>query len=492
MAYDEKLAGDVIFSEVLSAIAVMTDTLDIENNLIGLWRLNKGSGVTAYDTSGNGNDGALEGTRPNWITRKSLEFGGVNQRVDCGNPAPLDNLGNGSFWISFWMKSKDTVPLVYGRIFAKEVSGNDLIILSSHSNVNRLYFSMKSGGVGVGTFFGVTPLNPPFDTIFNHIVLEINRTTDKALVYVNTVKETTEIDISSCPADCSNAANISWGAQPDGGSPYEGRLNKCHIFTGVPTQEQIDDLFEMKPVTDELIGLWEFDEETGLIAHDSSIYGNDGNLEGDMSTGDWKYPKSGNCIDLPGADERIDCGNGAPLDQIGNGSFWIPFWMKSKDAVPNNYGALFDKYQDVLGFITLSSYAHANRVFLEIKKGGTGVAGPFSVSSAPFDTEWNHIVLVINRIIDKALLYMNTVKDTTEIDISALPFDISNTGRLAWGAANDGWAPFEGGLDEMRIYTGEPTQAKIDYLYNHPEGRTGGQIAKDVILTETASKEVGV
>ena len=175
-------------------------------------------------------------------------------------------------------------------------------------------------------------------------------------------------------------------------------------------------------------------------------------------------------MDLPGTDERVDCGNGAPLDDIGNGSFWIPFWMKSKDTTPLNYGALFDKYQDASGFITLSSYARANRVFLEIGKDGTGVAGPFSVNSAPFDTIFNHIVLVINRTTDKALLYVNTVKDATEIDISALPFDISNTGRLAWGAANDGWSPYEGLLDEGRIYQGLPTQAGIDYLFKHPSG----------------------
>ena len=442
--------------------------MDINENLIGLWRLDTGSGLIAYDTSGNGNDGALEGTRPNWITRKSLEFGGVNQRVDCGNPAPLDDIGNGSFWLSFWMKSKDTVPLFFGHMFAKWDGGGGLLFRSNLTN-NRVELFLKKGVFSTNTLFSVN--TAPFDTLWNHIVIVVNRTTDKALCYMNTIKDSIEGDLSSLPADFSLTANMIWGAVDNvGATPYEGRLNKCHIFTGVPTQEQIDDLFEMKPVTDKLIGLWKLDEETGLIAHDSSIYGNDGNLEGDMSAGDWKYPKSGNCIDFPGVNERIDCGNGSPLDTIGNGSFWLSLWMKSKDTTPLNYGALFDKYQDASGFITLSSDAFANRVFLEIKKDGTDVAGPFSVGSAPFDTIWNHIVLEINRTSDKALLYMNTIKDATEIDISALPFDISNTGRLAWGAANDGWAPFEGAHDELRIYFGEPTQEKIDFLYNYPNG----------------------
>ena len=238
-------------------------------------------------------------------------------------------------------------------------------------------------------------------------------------------------------------------------------------------------------IDENLIGLWRLDKGSGLTAFDTSGNGNDGTLEGTTPT--WVDGKSGKAVNLPGVNERIDCGNGAPLDQLGNGSFWIPFWMKSKDAAPLNYGALFDKYQDVSSIITLSSFARANRVFLEVRKDGTGVTGPFSVNSAPFDTEWNHIVLVINRIIDKALLYMNKVKDATEIDISALPFDISNTGRLAWGAANDGWAPFEGALDELRVYTGVPAQAEIDFLYDYPAGLVGERVSADVFFTEKLS-----
>ena len=95
------------------------------------------------------------------------------------------------------------------------------------------------------------------------------------------------------------------------------------------------------------------------------------------------------------------------------------------------------------------------------------MGGTFS-NSNPFDTLWNHVVFEINRTTNKVLCYWNTVKDVIEIDISSLPVDISNTGNIAWGAQHDGFYPYEGMLDELRIYTGEPTQAEIDLLYNNP------------------------
>ncbi len=220
------------------------------------------------------------------------------------------------------------------------------------------------------------------------------------------------------------------------------------------------------PLARGLIGYWPCNDGTGPEAWDYSGNNNPGTLKGTAPA--WVAGRKGYAINLPGTDERLDCGNRGSLKKLGNGSFWLSLWMRSKDTAPLNYGALFDKYQDVLGYLTLSSDAFANRVFLEIGKDGTDVAGPFSVNSAPFDTKWNHIVLVINRIIDKALLYMNTVKDATEMNISTIAFDASNTGRLAWGAANDGFAPFEGALAEMHIHTGVPTQEIINWLYYEP------------------------
>ena len=221
-------------------------------------------------------------------------------------------------------------------------------------------------------------------------------------------------------------------------------------------------------VDENLIGLWRLNKGSGVIAFDTSGNGNNGALEGTTPT--WVDGKSGKAVNLPGVNERIDCGNSAPLDQIGNGSFWISFWMKSKDTVPLSFGMLFSKYEDVANRIELASSGTSNRFYLVFRESNLGVATALGIATQPFDTIWNHIVLEINRISDKAIIYMNTVKDATEIDISSVPADASNAGDITWGSRNNAAAPYEGGLDEMRINTGVPTQKKIDFLYNYPDG----------------------
>ncbi len=59
--------------------------------LVAHWKLDEGSGTTAYDSSGQGNDGTLIGD-PQWVAGLldgALEFDGIDDYVDFGNPPDL-------------------------------------------------------------------------------------------------------------------------------------------------------------------------------------------------------------------------------------------------------------------------------------------------------------------------------------------------------------------------------------------------------------------
>jgi hypothetical protein len=76
-----------VFGLALTNTAIAQDP-----DLVGHWKLDDGSGTIAVDSSGNGNDGTLQGD-PQWVTGQidgALEFDGNGDYVDCGNDSIFD------------------------------------------------------------------------------------------------------------------------------------------------------------------------------------------------------------------------------------------------------------------------------------------------------------------------------------------------------------------------------------------------------------------
>jgi hypothetical protein len=99
----------VSFILVLSVSSVCAD-------LVGHWKLDDDSGTTVSDSSGNGNDGTIEGN-PTWIpgiAGLALEFhglgapGGGGDYIDCGHSPSLDITGPIS--IALWIRPEADDP----------------------------------------------------------------------------------------------------------------------------------------------------------------------------------------------------------------------------------------------------------------------------------------------------------------------------------------------------------------------------------------------
>ena len=77
-------------------------------DLLGWWKLDEGSGGTAYDSSGNGNDGTLQGN-PRWVPGRiggALEFNGTDSIVDI--PYSADMTPSEGTTMSAWVFPTDT------------------------------------------------------------------------------------------------------------------------------------------------------------------------------------------------------------------------------------------------------------------------------------------------------------------------------------------------------------------------------------------------
>ena len=86
-----------------SGITYLTKSLPL-TDLVGLWHFDEGSGTTAYDTSGENNNGAVEGASyvDNPTMGQALSFDGVGDYVGCGNDTSL-NITN-AITIEAWVK----------------------------------------------------------------------------------------------------------------------------------------------------------------------------------------------------------------------------------------------------------------------------------------------------------------------------------------------------------------------------------------------------
>ncbi len=80
-----------LISFVLVLGLTLTNTASAE--LVGWWKLDEGSGTTAFDSSGNGNDGTLQGA-PAWVDDgkfgKAVKFNGSSDYLTAHDSENLD------------------------------------------------------------------------------------------------------------------------------------------------------------------------------------------------------------------------------------------------------------------------------------------------------------------------------------------------------------------------------------------------------------------
>jgi len=166
----------VFFAAALLMLAVAGASSAAGSGLVGQWHLDEGSGLVAADSSGQGNDGVLQGD-PQWVPGRfgdALSFNGSSGRVRVADSSSLEPAS--SVTVSAWVKS-DASPGAYKYIVAKGATGciaASYALYTGPSGGLYFYASMNRGktfvlspdpGVGiwdgqwhmvVGTFDGST------------------------------------------------------------------------------------------------------------------------------------------------------------------------------------------------------------------------------------------------------------------------------------------------------------------------------------------------
>jgi len=204
---------------------VLTSVTKAEDpDLVGYWRFDEGSGTTAYDSSGNGNDGTLIGGAQ-WVEGQlggALEFDGSGARVD----APYIPLDSRTFTITMWVN-----PVLYT---------NEQVVFSqvqtNATNTSMHYRLWGDGRVRMGFYSNDldTVAGTVADNNWYHITFWYDFENQNRRIYINGVLDA---EGSAGPYLGTSGDTVigSWGTS----QWFRGIIDDVRIYTRALTDTEI-------------------------------------------------------------------------------------------------------------------------------------------------------------------------------------------------------------------------------------------------------------
>ncbi len=112
----------------------------LNNGIVGCWHFDEEIGNIAYDSSGNNNNGTVIGA--GWvigISGNALEFDGVDDYVDFGNPSEVLDFGTGDFTIIYWIYPYSTSGSYIGHVDLDNINPSYKFCTVFHNNKLQVY-----------------------------------------------------------------------------------------------------------------------------------------------------------------------------------------------------------------------------------------------------------------------------------------------------------------------------------------------------------------
>jgi|GEM_PF-6548407 len=463
------------------------------NELFGHWKLDETSGTTAYDSSGNQNNGTYQNMPTvstsipsNYVSTRSLSFNGTSQYVSAPN---LNWPSGGAVTVSFWNYvttaqvqassafdvgsnnadrfqvhapwSDSRMYWDYGTIVAGRLSADytsylnkwthvTLVSAGNGGNFKAIYLDGKlvvsgasSDGPDValtGLKIGRADLNT---TNFHKGNLDDLRIYDRVLSYA---------EIQSLASKASPGSLVQSGSQVTSISPFG------------------------MPFTGGLLGHWKFDEiSSGGATADSSGFANDGTPSGASGTNNKPQPSvrvpsgvnhiTARSMDFDGTDDQVDAGNGTSL-QISGNTMTASAWVHV-DTWPTvgNYPAILSK---VTGVSPYGGY----QINLDGDSGNKFACG-MAINSTwrtqqttgTYSTgTWYNVVCMYDGA--NLTIYVNGVADGTSPYTGA----IQNVSANVLIGKNGGSAAYvDGAIDDVRVYSRALSALEIAALNGIPQ-----------------------
>jgi hypothetical protein len=448
------------------------------------WKFDEGSGSTAYDSTGNNNDGTLYGematstdSDSGWTTGKhgtALSFDGVDDYVRANASLSSQEM-TACGWVKQTASWSEKKGFIQGNGYNLHlwVNSNGTFNYGAWTtDNNEEYSSVRVYDLYSWTFACV-----------------VNKGTSYTKLYVNGVYE----EQHPLVGELRTISFFEFGRHPNHDQDYiNGLIDDVRIYDYARTADEIKLDYNagfaarFGPQTDcdrdpagcldkGLVGYWSFDERSGTTAADNSGNGNNGTLTNGPTWTTGVKPLSGgvsggSALQFDGSDDYVVVLDDDSLDILDR--ITIEAWFKLNDYAsvdvqtiamkwePQNFAYRWTGALPYIWFELRGTDEATRALYSE------NIVGSWAIAN----NTWYHAVGTYDgeymRVYINGELYQEEyeggfiIKQTTE----NLVF-----GQETWLSGD---RPFDGAIDEVRIYNRALSAEEVRYHYNR-----GGPVA---------------
>lgn len=430
------------------------------------WRFDEKQGATAYDTSGNENNGTVNGATWKSAARchqgACLEFDGVDDYVNVGDKEQLTF--SGDFTVEFWMYPKDGgVDFFWGGVSKAGLNGSrewEIGFDPTQGDAVRFLLGNSSGSWATDLIRGA---GLPRNT-WHHITARLSN--GQASIFINGVQSGPSVAYGSSLLNTVSPIYVGNVYQYTSQSSFNGLIDHVKIYDYARTPAQIAyDYNRGEPVAH-----WKMDECQGSTIHDSSNNSNHGTLTvtttgGNTngigtcttSTSAWGSGSSGKfgaSLYLDGDNDKIVVTDNDTLDGFTGMSVFL--WAKPSIS---SVKEIIIKHNTGTSDINWELYQNGNNLGARIN----GTSGTCTSTGDKFTTNtWHHIGMVWTGTEIK--IYIDGVLSSNSCSrITSLP---NTAGNLSIGSYESGSYSFNGQLDDIRIYNYALSETQVKKIMN--------------------------
>ncbi len=277
----------------------------INDNLIGSWSLNDGSGQIVIDNSDNGIHGELgssssdDDNDPTWtsdancnkirniIQDGGLKFDGKNDYVAISNTS-LNSIENGDFTFEATINGKSDEQNTHAIIFSNRKQSTNGVMFFLHGvwgGSNYKMLSIQLGGVNYLIINNGTFNADILDGTCHHVAITKKEKLLSFYVDGNEIGTKTIGEFSN-PTVLSPATNMWIGQDQPSNNTFNGTISQVKVWNLAKESNNIKNDIGFDVINDNLIGSWNLNDGLGQTAIDNSINSLHGELGSSSSDDD--------------------------------------------------------------------------------------------------------------------------------------------------------------------------------------------------------------